>query len=83
MLIKRNGVYKTVPSNEYGIHQKAGWIKVIDNGIEEVAPKKEEIKTEPIVVEQEEEPVVLEETEPIIIEEEEPQTTKKGRNKNK
>ena len=43
MRIKRGGIFKNIPSNEFGIYQKAGWDKVIA----EPLPKLEDVKVEP------------------------------------
>ena len=43
MRIKRGGIFKNIPSNEFGIYQKAGWDKVIA----EPLPKLEDTKVEP------------------------------------
>jgi hypothetical protein len=48
MLIRKNGIYKTIEPSEFGIYQKAGYEKVIN----EPLPKLEEV--EPIV---EDEPI--------------------------
>lgn len=50
MQIKRNGIYRTIPSSEFGIYQKAGYVKVIN----EPLPKLEDVKVEPVV---EDEPI--------------------------
>ena len=50
MRIKRGGIFKNIPSNEFGIYQKAGWDKVIA----EPLPKLEDVKVEPVV---EDEPI--------------------------
>lgn len=53
MLVRRNGIYKTIESAEYGIYQKAGFVKVVN----EPLTKLEDVKVEPVV---EDEPIVEE-----------------------
>ena len=49
MKIKRDGIYKTIDSKDYGIYQKSGWEKVIID----VAPTKElEKVTEKIIIDE-------------------------------
>ena len=50
MKIRKEGIYKTIDSKDFGIFQKSGWEKVID----EPLPKIEDVKVEPIV---EDEPI--------------------------
>ena len=50
MLVRRNGIYKTIESAEYGIYQKAGFVKVVN----EPLPKLEDVKVEPVL---EDEPI--------------------------
>lgn len=45
MLVRRNGIYKTIEAIEYGIYQKAGFVKVVN----EPLPKLEDVKVEPVV----------------------------------
>lgn len=64
MKIKRDGIYKTIDSKDFGIYQKSGWEKVIIDIIPKEEPVKEEQKLEPIDEEKlgetniEEEPIV-------------------------
>lgn len=44
MLIKKSGIFKTIDSKDFGIYQKQGWEKVIN----EPLPKLEEVKPKPI-----------------------------------
>ena len=50
MQIRKNGIYKTIEASEYGIYQKAGFVKVVN----EPLPKLEDVKVEPVV---EDEPI--------------------------
>ena len=50
MLVRRNGIYKTIEASEYGIYQKAGFVKVVN----EPLPKLEDVKVEPVI---EDEPI--------------------------
>lgn len=47
MKIKREGIYKTIDSKDFGIYQKSGWEKVVESPL----PKLEEVeeKVEPVV----------------------------------
>lgn len=54
MKIKRDGIYKTIDSKDFGVFQKSGWEKVITDPIVEPEPIKEDVKVEepePIVEE--------------------------------
>lgn len=51
MIVKKGGIFKNIPSKEFGIYQQAGFVKVID----EVVP---EIKEEPVVEDIKEEIVI-------------------------
>ena len=51
MIVKKGGIFKNIPSNEFGIYQQAGFTKVID----EIVP---EIKKEPVVEDIKEEIVI-------------------------
>ena len=47
MKIRKDGIYRTIDSKDFGIFQKSGWEKVVDTPLpklEEVAPKVEPIK---------------------------------------
>ncbi len=57
MRIKRGGIFKNIPSNEFGIYQKAGWDKVIA----EPLPKLEDVKVEPKIKDEPTEEVIDEE----------------------
>ena len=64
MKIRKGGIFKTIDSKDFGIYQKQGWEKVINEPLpklEEVKPK----KVEEIVIE-EEQPIKEVETEPIV-----------------
>ena len=50
MKIRRGGIYRTIDSKDFGVFQKSGWEKVID----EPLPKLEDVKVEPVV---EDEPI--------------------------
>lgn len=50
MQIRRNGIFRTISSSEFGIYQKAGYEKVVN----EPLPKLEDVKVEPVV---EDEPI--------------------------
>lgn len=71
MKIRKSGIYKNIPSNEFGIYQQYGWEKVVIEPIAEHKPIVEEVKAE--------EPVIKEviEPEPIIEEEIIPKAKKK------
>ena len=74
MLVKRNGIFKTIQSSEYGLYLEKGFIKVVDDSTAEskveVYPEPklepEPIKEEP-VVEIEEQPIKEVEQEEIVI----------------
>lgn len=71
MKIRKSGIYKNIPSDEFGIYQQYGWEKVVIEA---------NIKPEPIIAEvKAEEPVIKEviEPEPIIEEEIIPKAKKK------
>ena len=46
MLVKRNGIFKTIQPIEYGIYLKAGFVKVADGNIGDSTPKEEKEKRE-------------------------------------
>lgn len=69
MKIKRDGIYKTIDSKDFGVFQKSGWEKVITDPIVEPEPIKEDVKVE--------EPIVEEVAEPEPIVEEMPKAKKK------
>ena len=48
MQIRKNGIYKTIEPSEFGIYQKAGFEKVIN----EPLPKLEDVKVEPEIVDE-------------------------------
>ena len=50
MKIRKSGIFKTIDSKDFGVYQKQGWEKVIN----EPLPKLEDIKVEPVV---EDEPI--------------------------
>lgn len=50
MIIRKNGIYRTIEPSEFGIYQKAGYEKVVN----EPLPKLEDTKVEPVV---EDEPI--------------------------
>ena len=50
MKIRKSGIFKTIDSKDFGVYQKQGWEKVIN----EPLPKLEDVKVEPIV---EDEPI--------------------------
>ena len=58
MIIRKNGIYRTIEPSEFGIYQKAGYEKVIN----EPLPKLEEVKVEPVI---EDEPIAEVIDEPI------------------
>lgn len=58
MRIRKNGIYKNVPSSEFGLWQSMGFEKVI----KEPLPKLEDTKVEPVV---EDEPIAEVIDEPI------------------
>ena len=43
MQIRKSGIFKTIDSKDFGVYQKQGWEKVIN----EPLPKLEEVKVEP------------------------------------
>ena len=45
MKIRKSGIFKTIDSKDFGIYQKQGWEKVIN----EPLPKLEEVKVEPVI----------------------------------
>ena len=53
MQIKKDGIYRTIDSKDFGLFQQSGWEKVVTEPI---------VKSEPIKVE---EPVVEQKTEPV------------------
>lgn len=71
MKVRKNGIYKNIPSSEFGIYQRAGFEKVIT---EPIAEPKVEIEPEPIKAV--EEPEIIE-PEPIKDEEIIPKAKKK------
>jgi len=50
MQIKKDGIFRTIDSKDFGIYQQSGWEKVIV----EPLPKLEDVKVEPVV---EDEPI--------------------------
>lgn len=50
MKVRKSGIYKTINPSEFGIYQKMGFEKVIDQPL----PKLEDVKVEPVV---EDEPI--------------------------
>ena len=50
MRIRKNGIYKNVPSSEFGLWQSMGFEKVVEKPL----PKLEDVKVEPVV---EDEPI--------------------------
>ena len=44
MLVKRNGIFKTINSNEFGIYQAAGFEKVSGGNNGDNTPKEEKVK---------------------------------------
>ena len=58
MKIRKSGIFKTIDSKDFGVYQKQGWEKVIN----EPLPKLEEVKVEPVV---EDEPIAEVVDEPI------------------
>jgi hypothetical protein len=50
MIIRKNGIYRTIEPSEFGLYQKAGYEKVVN----EPLPKLEEVKVEPVI---EDEPI--------------------------
>lgn len=50
MKIKKSGIFKTIDSKDFGVYQKQGWEKVINEPLR----KLEEVKVEPVV---EDEPI--------------------------
>ena len=74
MKVRKGGIFTTIESKDFGIYQKAGFVKVVD----EPLPKLEEKKAEPIkevahIVEEEpikevvqEEPIIEEEPEIVV-----------------
>lgn len=57
MLVKKDGIYKTIDAKDYGVYQNSGWEKVVDD----VVPVKKAIKVAEPIVNDEEEIVVAEE----------------------
>ena len=55
MQIKKDGIYRTIDSNDFGLFQQSGWEKVVVEPIVEPKPiKEEEIKVEePKAIEEE------------------------------
>ncbi len=45
MKIRKSGIFKTIDSKDFGVYQKQGWEKVIN----EPLPKLEDVKVEPVV----------------------------------
>ena len=45
MKIRKDGIYKTIDSKDFGVFQKSGWEKVIN----EPLPKLEEVEKEPVI----------------------------------
>lgn len=91
MKIRRNGIYKTIDSSEFGIYQKAGFEKVLDNGQkvkDEPLPELEPIVEKEAVIENPEEELPKLEKEEVEVEELEekpvkPQQQGNGKNNNK
>ena len=54
MKVRKGGIFTTIDSKDFGIYQKAGFVKVVD----EPLPKLEDVKVEPI---KEVEPVIKDE----------------------
>ena len=48
MQIKKSGIFKTIDSKDFGVYQKQGWEKVIN----EPLPKLEEVRVEPEVIDE-------------------------------
>ena len=48
MLVKRNGIFKTIQSSEYGIYQKAGFQKVADKVVQKEPNKEIEPELKPL-----------------------------------
>ena len=67
MKIRKDGIYKTIDSKDFGLFQQSGWEKVITEPIVEPEP----IKTEELIKEE----VKVEEPEPVV--EEMPKVKKK------
>ena len=59
MKVRKGGIFTTIESKDFGIYQKAGFVKVVDEPLQ----KLEEIKVddEPIVEVVEEEPITIKE----------------------
>ena len=62
MKIRKDGIYRSIDSKDFGIFQKYGWEKVVVEPVAEPKPIKEEIKIEEPIVEEvvEAEPIVEE-----------------------
>ena len=45
MKIKRDGIYKTIDSKDFGVYQKSGWEKVVAEPIKELKQTKEPMET--------------------------------------
>jgi hypothetical protein len=57
MKIRKSGIFKTIDGKDFGVYQKQGWEKVIN----EPLPKLEEVKVEPEIKDEPIEEVIDEE----------------------
>ena len=58
MKIRKDGIYKTIDSKDFGLFQQSGWEKVVVEPIVEPKPIKKEVKIEEPTIEPE--PIVEE-----------------------
>ena len=73
MKVRKGGIFTTIDSKDFGIYQKAGFVKVVDEPLPKLEEKVEPIKeVEPIVEEEpikevvQEEPIIEEEPEIVV-----------------
>jgi hypothetical protein len=72
MKVRKGGIFTTIESKDFGIYQKAGFVKVVDEPLpkpEKVEPIKEVapiVEEEPIKEVVQEEPIIEEEPEIVV-----------------
>ena len=65
MKIRREGIYRTIDSKDFGIYQKSGWEKVVEKPLPKI--EEEPVAKKPEKVEEPKEVVAEVETEEVVM----------------